>query len=294
MRYLILSDIHGCYDKLIKALECHNYDRDKDTIIFLGDAFDRGPDSLKVLNFLLDVPHLICLYGNHDIRLKDLFERKDYAEDYDVHNGVDKTLNSFIVGHEDLFDPKFIAVRHKKAINYMLNIIVGNHLEPGDKAFKELIEKLNTYWNKCAWAVEFKDFVATHAWVPTKPDEYAWWDYGLSYKYWDKWREESTDEIWRDAVWTDPGKAIRHEGFLPDKKLIVGHRHSWWIAQVFLDMPIYDSDTDEFKAPEEVPKIREYKNTIFIDGGAFLNEGDILIYEYETNEKPVIYKQKAE
>ena len=43
-----ISDIHGCYDKYISMLEKIGFN-DGDTLYFLGDAVDRGPDGVKIL-----------------------------------------------------------------------------------------------------------------------------------------------------------------------------------------------------------------------------------------------------
>lgn len=45
MRYFITSDIHSYYSVLKKELEKQKFDKDKDTLITLGDNFDRGSQS---------------------------------------------------------------------------------------------------------------------------------------------------------------------------------------------------------------------------------------------------------
>ena len=58
MRYVIVSDIHGQYDKLIEALNKVNFDKEKDTLISNGDAFDRGNQNKQVLEFVMSLPNL--------------------------------------------------------------------------------------------------------------------------------------------------------------------------------------------------------------------------------------------
>lgn len=65
-----IGDIHGCYDKLMEALP--NGIEDDVGYIFLGDYCDRGPDSAKVIEFLLSVykkPNVRLLEGNHERHL---------------------------------------------------------------------------------------------------------------------------------------------------------------------------------------------------------------------------------
>ena len=62
-----MSDIHGCYDELIKMLEIIDFSSD-DSLIIAGDSMDRGPRSFEVLEWMLNVPdNVILLKGNHDV-----------------------------------------------------------------------------------------------------------------------------------------------------------------------------------------------------------------------------------
>lgn len=69
-RIVHIGDIHGCYDKLMEALP--NGIEDDTGYIFLGDYCDRGPDSAKVIEFLLSIykkPNVCLLEGNHERHL---------------------------------------------------------------------------------------------------------------------------------------------------------------------------------------------------------------------------------
>ena len=60
------TDIHGQY-KLYKAIidYCKKQDP-RCTIVYLGDACDRGPDGYKIMKDLLSDPQIIYLKGNHE------------------------------------------------------------------------------------------------------------------------------------------------------------------------------------------------------------------------------------
>lgn len=65
-----IGDIHGCYDKLMEALP--NGIEDDTGYIFIGDYCDRGPDSAKVIQYLLSIykkPNVCLLEGNHERHL---------------------------------------------------------------------------------------------------------------------------------------------------------------------------------------------------------------------------------
>jgi serine/threonine protein phosphatase 1 len=57
------SDIHGNY-KLWEAIKNY-YDKD-DTIIFLGDATDRGPDGIKIMQEMFADDRVSYILGNHE------------------------------------------------------------------------------------------------------------------------------------------------------------------------------------------------------------------------------------
>ena len=60
-----ISDIHGCYDEYRALLEKIHFSPD-DTLFFLGDAVDRGPEPMKVVLDLAGRENVLALLGNHD------------------------------------------------------------------------------------------------------------------------------------------------------------------------------------------------------------------------------------
>ena len=60
------TDVHGCYN-LYKAAINYCMEQDPEcTIIFGGDACDRGKDGYKIMKELLDNPQVVYLTGNHE------------------------------------------------------------------------------------------------------------------------------------------------------------------------------------------------------------------------------------
>lgn len=60
------GDIHGQWNLYKTIIDyCLNQDPEC-SIIFLGDACDRGPDGYKIMRDLLDNPQIIYLMGNHE------------------------------------------------------------------------------------------------------------------------------------------------------------------------------------------------------------------------------------
>ncbi len=80
-RRLVISDIHGCSKTLNALLQKINF-TENDTLYFLGDYIDRGPDSSGVLDILINLkenyPSVFPLSGNHEYQM--LKAEKEYND----------------------------------------------------------------------------------------------------------------------------------------------------------------------------------------------------------------------
>jgi serine/threonine protein phosphatase 1 len=69
-RTFVIGDIHGCSKPLAELLEKIKPLGKDDTVIFIGDYIDRGPDSRTVIDIILqlraDHNKVITLMGNHE------------------------------------------------------------------------------------------------------------------------------------------------------------------------------------------------------------------------------------
>ena len=63
MKTVCFADLHGNYN-LWTAIK--NYYGPKDTLIFLGDACDRGPDGIKIMKEMFKDSRVIYILGNHE------------------------------------------------------------------------------------------------------------------------------------------------------------------------------------------------------------------------------------
>jgi serine/threonine protein phosphatase 1 len=69
-RRIVIGDIHGHYDALIKVLDAVSPNKE-DQVYFLGDLIDRGPRSADVVEFVIQ-KNYPCLRGNHEEMLLDV------------------------------------------------------------------------------------------------------------------------------------------------------------------------------------------------------------------------------
>lgn len=81
IRIYVTGDVHGRADLLSAQFRCIDSDcKDKEIRIihvFLGDYFDRGPDSAGVVDLLIERSHLyrtVFLKGNHEILVKQFLD----------------------------------------------------------------------------------------------------------------------------------------------------------------------------------------------------------------------------
>ena len=71
MKSYIIGDIHGCITSLCRLMDVLAPDPASDRLIFLGDLFDRGPDSWEVFQFVKELEpafgdRFVLLRGNHE------------------------------------------------------------------------------------------------------------------------------------------------------------------------------------------------------------------------------------
>ncbi len=105
-RTIAVGDIHGCNLTLRKLLIDNLQISEDDTIIFLGDYIDRGPDSPGVINTMLALQEMKYdvhfLRGNHEQMLLDSIGGFTLFSHF-INNGGDKTLEAYnLDGLEEL------------------------------------------------------------------------------------------------------------------------------------------------------------------------------------------------
>lgn len=65
-----IGDIQGCYWPFKKLLKKIKFKSNKDTLWICGDLVNRGPDSLKTLQYIRSLGDSVrCVLGNHDLHL---------------------------------------------------------------------------------------------------------------------------------------------------------------------------------------------------------------------------------
>jgi len=148
-RILAIGDIHGMYNKLVKLLEIIKYNPKNDELFLLGDYIDRGPDSKKVVDLVIELVNngakAIC--GNHEDMLLKSFNSYEWYQTW-LYNGGHKTIKSY--------EGNIFAVDYKKELK--------------DKIPREHIE----FFKNLPIGYEIEDYIFIHAGLPeyaNHPDE---------------------------------------------------------------------------------------------------------------------------
>lgn len=141
-RIFAIGDIHGCYYALEALLKEIPIVWGKDYLIFLGDYIDRGPDSRKVIELLLELrgsysDRVFTLKGNHEW----MFERYLLGLDIEVflYNGGYETLKNYLEKGELKIPTEHIAFIKELP----LYVEIGNYLfvHAGINPKKSLLEQ---------------------------------------------------------------------------------------------------------------------------------------------------------
>ncbi len=115
-----ISDIHGEYNQFMRLLDKIRFS-DSDTLYVIGDTIDRGPQPIKVLQFMMEQPNIIPIVGNHELmaitnlrllmkeitgEMLDSLSVSDYGLLTDwMFNGCESTLSDFRkLGNEERLD----------------------------------------------------------------------------------------------------------------------------------------------------------------------------------------------
>ena len=93
-----IGDIHSCLFKLKEMMTLIEIDPVADTLVFVGDYIDRGPDVRSVVDLVLRIKrtmnNTICLLGNHEQLFLDYYLEKINRKIF-LSNGGMSTLFSY-------------------------------------------------------------------------------------------------------------------------------------------------------------------------------------------------------
>ena len=99
-----VGDIQGCFEEFKEGLKLINFDKSKDFLWIAGDLINRGPDSLKVLKYIISIKDSVhIVLGNHDLHYLNCF-----------YNNLEPNNN-------DTFESLIYAKKADEMANYLLS-----------------------------------------------------------------------------------------------------------------------------------------------------------------------------
>lgn len=216
MKYFVVSDVHGEYKALVSALEKSGFNKynPDHTLISLGDNFDKGKESRQVYDFLLSLQRCICIKGDHEYMLDDVFSRRGLNYN-DIGSGVHCTIASLNGVDEascDIYDVSSI----EKAEQY---------------------RNIDWWLGHLKYYYETENYIFVHSWV-TFDDNTGY--YGIT----------SDRSKWYEVAFEDVFRCIRfHRSEYPygwKKTIVFGHHHTCDLHS--LDKTYRHCDYDKVKS----------------------------------------------
>lgn len=197
-RLFVVSDIHGHYTLLKKALDDEGFDENNEDHLFIccGDLFDRGTENIAVYDFVRRLKHKVLIRGNHDERLLEILSEKQ-ANVTDVRNGVYVTVEEFFgIGsfgeYGEIRLPKDETISNKLC---------------------ELIRGMLDYY-------ETEHYVFVHGWIPTVPGSKP----PMLLKNW----RNADAKAWHSSRFLEWMTFYHSDAKLANKTIVCGHRPTWF------------------------------------------------------------------
>jgi serine/threonine protein phosphatase 1 len=250
MKFFVFSDVHSHLEPLQKALKAAGFDPNNEEhyLVSCGDVFDRGPDSVELLHYLMSIERKILVKGNHDILLEDCCKR-GFPYSHDKSNGTIRTIQD-ISGKYSAYDfPYACKITYNKLARYR--------------------ELLVNYF-------ETKNYIFVHSWIPfrtVEPTNHVDWIPPYKEEYMEDWRSAS-DVEWEEAMWVNPFKFADLNFNQTGKTIIFGHWHC------SAGHKVLGNCESEFENTIWEPCY--YNNTIAIDRcTAFTGKVNVLVLEDE-------------
>lgn len=203
--YFVISDIHSFYDEMIEALTKAKYNKDNPNhvLISCGDLLDRGPDSVKCLEFINSIPETnkVLIRGNHEYLLEEYLNR-GYYYSRDIWNGTVSTAIQIAGSNQT----KFFASEGEQ-----------------EKVIKECKDNflLQNYLQSCIDYLETDTHVFVHGWIPCSESK-AYKEQHIKYEFDPNWRKGD----WYNASWVCCFDAWNQGIVIPDKTIVAGHWHT--------------------------------------------------------------------
>ena len=193
-RLFVVSDIHGHYMLMKKALDDAGFDENNDNHVFVscGDLFDRGVENRKVYDFIRRLKRKVLICGNHDERLLTIMSEKR-VQVSDLYNGTDITVEEFF-GTDS----------------------IGAYGAISFPAYGKMTGNLRRFISSMFDYYETEHYVFVHGWIPIEIE-------GKTPLILENWRKADA-EAWHHARFLEWQQLYGTSAMLAEKTIVCGHR----------------------------------------------------------------------
>lgn len=214
MKYYVVSDVHGYYTHLKKALKDAGFFDEKEpcVLIVCGDLLDRGPEARQLIEFMLQLMEegrLIYILGNHEELLVQCLQEIARGGVYEIASGMSHHYQN-------------------KTWDSLLQISEMSEIEAYNDP-NELVRRVmcSPFYKKllsiCVDYHETPNYIFTHGWIPCFTEGFRPY---VKYKFNPDWRNAEVHE-WRSARWFNGMElACKHHVTEPNKTIVCGHWHT--------------------------------------------------------------------
>lgn len=132
-----VSDLHGCYDKYRKLLECLHMTSD-DSLYILGDIVDRGSEGMKILLDLINRKNVFSCRGNHDHCAQILLRSFVLPDDGYFADGLEEAFRLWLSDGGSTTYEEFLKLdesEQRAVLRYLGSLPVYKKLTVGDQKF---------------------------------------------------------------------------------------------------------------------------------------------------------------
>ena len=211
MKYYVVSDTHGYYTYLQKALRDAGFfdETEPCKLIVCGDLLDRGNEARELIDFMLklkDEGRLVYILGNHEDLLVQCLHEIARGGIHEIASGIahhyrnrtwDTLLQISEMGELDAYRNPNELVRRVMSSPF----------------YRELLPSCIDYY-------ETHRYIFTHGWIPCLMEGFKPF---IKYEYNPDWRDASIDE-WKKARWLNGMElACKHNIIEPQKNVVCGH-----------------------------------------------------------------------
>lgn len=207
-KLFVVSDIHGHYTLLKKALDKAGFDNNNSEhlLICCGDYFDRGTENFEVLKFFERLKNKVLIRGNHEDLLYKLLQTGKVLPHHYI-NGTMQTLTNFFGKYS--IDP------------------VDDKIDFSGKT--RMVDRVCNFISETTNYFETKNYVFVHGWLPTNAETF-------------KERQSANSDAWERARWIKWSEMYDAERPLADKILVCGHVPTFYATKFDVERPKNSAD----------------------------------------------------